>query len=64
MSDEAAVRYFEDISSLMQTGLNKKDLEPILALLRKGIHPDAISVLILELRREIEKVTSRNGMAG
>jgi hypothetical protein len=44
----------------MQTGLNKSELEPILNLLRKGIHPDAISVLILELRREIEILNSQS----
>jgi hypothetical protein len=60
MNDESAVHYFEEISNLMKTGLNRKQLEPILTLLRTGIHPDAISVLIMELRREIENSSSES----
>lgn len=56
--EDLTLVHFETISSLLQTGLGKNELEPILNLLRNGVHPDAISVLILELRREVARMNN------
>jgi hypothetical protein len=41
------------ISTHLESGLDSKSLEAMTTLISCGVHPDALSALILELRREM-----------
>ena len=56
-SEETTIDTIKTISSHLQTGLDSKSLDAIVTLISNGVHPDAISALILELRRETQQHT-------
>ena len=52
---EQTIETINALSAELQTGLDSKSLEAIATLISCGVHPDALSALILELRREMEE---------
>ena len=52
---EETIETINAISTELQTGLDSNSLESIATLISCGVHPDALSALILELRREMEE---------
>ncbi|KAL5369162.1 hypothetical protein CPHLJ_4g2760 [Cryptosporidium parvum] len=43
-----------DISSLLNTGLDKETILILIKLLELGVQPETLSELVIEIRREIE----------
>lgn len=53
---EEALSTINAISEELQTGLDSASIEAITTLISSGVHPDALSALILELRREVHSM--------
>lgn len=47
------------ISDQLQTGLDIESIHAITTLIESGVHPDALTALILELRREIVNIEKK-----
>ncbi|PHJ25765.1 hypothetical protein CSUI_000383 [Cystoisospora suis] len=48
-----------EISTLLNTGLDRATLQILVELVEQGIHPEALARVILELRRELTAVRGK-----
>jgi hypothetical protein len=50
----------EEISNLLETGLDKETLSICVRLIENGINPSALAHAILEIRKDAAKISSLN----
>lgn len=48
-----------EISTLLNTGLDRATLQILVELVEQGIHPEALARVVLELRRELVAVRGK-----
>jgi hypothetical protein len=51
MPEARSIDTISKLATTLETGLQKNEIQSIIALLENGVHPDALAALILELRR-------------
>ena len=50
-AEPPAIQTITRLAQVLDTGLDQKAIESIVALLENGVHPDALAALIIEIRR-------------
>jgi len=50
-AEPPAIHTITRLAQVLDTGLDQKAIESIVALLENGVHPDALAALIIEIRR-------------
>ncbi|PFH35890.1 hypothetical protein BESB_055410 [Besnoitia besnoiti] len=48
-----------EISTLLNTGLDRATLQILVELIEAGVHPEALARVVLELRRELQAVREK-----
>ncbi|KFH01088.1 c13orf37, related protein [Toxoplasma gondii MAS] len=48
-----------EISTLLDTGLDRATLQILVELVEQGVHPEALSRVVLEMRRELQAVREK-----
>ncbi|CBZ54465.1 UPF0582 protein C13orf37, related [Neospora caninum Liverpool] len=48
-----------EISALLNTGLDSTTLQILVELVEQGVHPEALSRVVLEMRRELQAVREK-----
>ena len=54
-----AVDLLMEISTILNTGLDRASLSILLSMLEHGVHPEALARVVLELDRELLNVKSK-----
>jgi mitotic-spindle organizing protein 1 len=63
----AALNIVHEISSLLDTGLDKESLSILIGLVESGVNPEALAAVVKELRREasaLKAATQQQAAAG
>lgn len=50
-----------EMATLLNTGLDRETLGILMALLQKGINPEALASVVIDLREEARVIASRAG---
>ncbi|KAL8446042.1 hypothetical protein Emag_004894 [Eimeria magna] len=48
-----------EVSGILNTGLDRASLTILLQLLKQGVHPEALALVVLELDRELRRVRDK-----
>lgn len=62
-SGEAAVNILFSISQILDTGLDKETLRVLIGLVESGVNPEALALVVKELRREAGVVSGESAAA-
>ena len=57
------MRVLEEMSELLNTGLDRESLGLLVALTEEGVNPEALAAVVKELRREAAAIRGENGGA-
>lgn len=55
------MRVLEEMSELLNTGLDRESLGLLVALTEEGVNPEALAAVVKELRREAAAIRGENG---